>query len=136
MLHELSQYSMHRKMMQPADQWICPVLRRVQVNKTEKKTNWSNRLETISMIFRQPTTPQPANSKNYVEVVKAFQVPVTDSKLKRSLDNRLRRSSATCTVLGICSWDGFSPCASFPASNKFTTDHVIPLHFGRRYICR
>ena len=127
MLHELSQCSMHRKMMQPSDQWICPVLRRVQVNKTEKrKNNRSNRIETISMIFRQPTTPQPANSKNYVKVIKAFQGPVTDSKLKRSLDNRLRRSSAICTVLGICSWDGFSACASFPASNKFTSNHVIP----------
>ena len=123
--------SIHSKMKQPSDQWICPVLRLVQIKKT--KSNRSNRIETIIMIFQQPTTPQ-ANCKNHVKVVKAFQGPVTDSKLKRSLDDR--RSSAICTVLGMfMGWCGDNPCATFLfASNKFTWDHLIPLHFGCRHM--
>lgn len=97
------------------------------------RSNRSNRIETIIMIFRQPTTPQ-ANCKNHVKVVMAFQGPVTDSKLKRSLDDR--SSSAICTVLGMfMGWRGYNPRATFLfASNKFTWDHVIPLHFGCRHM--
>lgn len=97
------------------------------------RSNRSNRIETIIMIFRWPTTPQ-ANCKNHVKVVMAFQGPVTDSKLKRSLDDR--RSSTICTVLRMfMGWCGYNPRATFLfASNKFTGDPAIPLHFGCRHM--
>ena len=129
--HILSQYSIHRKMMQLSDQRICPVLRLVQIKKNK-----------IKQVKPDSNDNHDLSTANYTssELQESCQSchGISRPSHRLQVEEVAGQATLVCHLHG--PWDVhgmvwfYSMCHLLVCSNNFTWDPAIPLHFGCRHM--